>query len=194
MNSYTNALVQSLHYCLPIRRLAQSHVTTNCPREYCLLCELGFVTRMLVDARGTNCQASNFCRAVGALAQGSYELFVISSKHLLTPFLASNSIALMDFGRADIDYADMIQSFHRFLLDHLVSEGNAFPHNPRIIGQSASPNSPEPAPLTQILGIDARNIITCSSCNAIRQKEYMTHIIDLVYPRPVSQFSTPHVL
>lgn len=68
-NSYTNAMVQLMHYTLPIRRLAKSHITTDCPLEHCLLCELGFVVRMLEDARGTNCQASNFCKTVGVLAQ-----------------------------------------------------------------------------------------------------------------------------
>lgn len=62
-------MVQLMHYNLPIRRLAKSHITTDCPREHCLLCELGFVVRMLEDARGTNCQASNFCKTVGVLAQ-----------------------------------------------------------------------------------------------------------------------------
>ena len=103
----------------------------------------------------------------------------------------------MDFGRDDADYASMIQSFHRFLLDHLVSEGNAFPHNPRIIGYPTTLHSPEPAPLTQILGLDAKNVITCSNCNAVRQKEYMTHIIDLVYPRLVRltlYLSTPSLI
>ena len=68
LNSYTNPLVQVMHYTMPIRRLAKSHITTDCPREHCLLCELGFVTRMLEDARGTNCQSSNFCKTVGVLA------------------------------------------------------------------------------------------------------------------------------
>ena len=54
-----------------MRRLAKAHVTIDCPREHCLLCELGFISRMLEDARGTNCQASNFCKAVGVLAQGT---------------------------------------------------------------------------------------------------------------------------
>lgn len=69
LNSYTNSILQVLHYVLPIRRLATSHTTTNCPREHCLLCELGFVVRMLEVAQGTNCQASNFCKTVGVLAQ-----------------------------------------------------------------------------------------------------------------------------
>jgi len=70
LNSYTNPVLQVMHYTLPIRKLARSHITTNCPREHCLLCELGFVVRMLEDAHGTNCQSSNFCRTVGVLAQG----------------------------------------------------------------------------------------------------------------------------
>jgi len=70
LNSYTNPVVQVMHYCLPIRRFAKYHITTNCPREHCLLCELGFVVRMLEDATGINCQSSNFCKTVGVLAQG----------------------------------------------------------------------------------------------------------------------------
>lgn len=60
-----------MHYAVPVRRLAKSHITTNCQREHCLLCELGFVVRMLEDARGINCQAANFCKTISALPQGT---------------------------------------------------------------------------------------------------------------------------
>ena len=70
LNSYTNSVVQAMHYVYPIRRLAKSHITLDCPREHCLLCEFGFVVRMLEDAKGINCQASNFCKTIGVLAQG----------------------------------------------------------------------------------------------------------------------------
>ncbi|PCH38436.1 hypothetical protein WOLCODRAFT_97122 [Wolfiporia cocos MD-104 SS10] len=171
-NSYTNAVVQLMHYTLPIRRLAKSHIATDCPREHCLLCELGFVVRMLEDAQGTNCQATNFCKTVGVLAQ------------------MNNAIELIDYGResAELNYAHMIQAFHRFLVDHLSSEGNAFPHNPALL-PSAAPrtpsgaHSPAPAPVTQLFGIDAMNVITCAQCQAVREKENMTHVIDLIYPR-----------
>ncbi|TFY82963.1 hypothetical protein EWM64_g1049 [Hericium alpestre] len=170
LNSYTNPLVQVMHYIEPIRRLAKSHITTNCPREHCLLCELGFVVRMLEDAKGTNCQASNFCKTVGVLAQ------------------SSNAIELVDYGRdsADLDHAHMIQSFHRFLIDHLSSEGNTFPHNPVLLHSpvaGSSPLSTAAAPITQLLGLDGKNIIVCTNCKAVRDKENMTHIIDLIYPR-----------
>lgn len=72
LNSYTNPILQVMHYSVAIRILAKSHIATNCPREHCLLCELGFIVRMLEDASGINCQSSNFCKTVGVLAQGSY--------------------------------------------------------------------------------------------------------------------------
>jgi PAB-dependent poly(A)-specific ribonuclease subunit 2 len=72
LNSYTNSVVQAMHYVYPIRRLAKSHITLNCPREHCLFCEFGFVARMLEDAKGINCQASNFCKTVGVLAHGAF--------------------------------------------------------------------------------------------------------------------------
>ncbi|OSC96358.1 hypothetical protein PYCCODRAFT_1481973 [Trametes coccinea BRFM310] len=168
LNSYTNPLVQVMHYTVPIRRLAKSHITIDCPHEHCLLCELGFVARMLEDARGTNCQASNFCKTVGVLAQ------------------MHNAIELIDYGREtpDFTYSHMIQMFHRFLVDRLSTEGNSFPHNPALLPDAGpvNPHSPAPAPITQLLGIDAKNIIVCQSCHAVREKENMTHLIDLVYP------------
>ncbi|THH06212.1 hypothetical protein EW145_g4234 [Phellinidium pouzarii] len=172
VNSYTNCLVQSLHYCLPIRRLAESHILTNCNREHCFLCELGFAMRMLEDARGVNCQASNFCKTIGALAQ------------------AHNQIAYIDFGRPAHSYSDTIQGFHRFLLDQLSSEGNNFPHNPLIVpAQNATP-SMIAAPVTQLLGLDTKTNIYCSSCKGRRQKEGMTHVVDLIFPKSAATSST----
>jgi PAB-dependent poly(A)-specific ribonuclease subunit 2 len=113
--------------------------------------------------------------------------------HIPDIYLASNAIELIDYGRepTEVDYALMIQSFHRFLLDHLSSEGNSFPHNPLVlkIPSLIQPALlPVAAPVTQLLGIDAKNLITCMNCKAVREKENMTHVIDLTYPRPVSKY------
>lgn len=178
LNSYTNPILQVLHFTLPIRKLAKSHIITNCPREHCLLCELGFVVRMLEDAHGTNCQSSNFCRVVGVLAQ------------------ARNQLELIDYGRegTEVTYDHMIQSFHRFLIDHLSLEGNSFPHNPVIFQRppfQLDTHSPAAAPVTQLLGIDAKNVVICTNCKAVREKENMTHIIDMIYPRKDSTNGPP---
>ncbi|EJD06087.1 uncharacterized protein FOMMEDRAFT_78690 [Fomitiporia mediterranea MF3/22] len=166
VNSYTNSLVQTLHYCLPIRRLAESHILTSCNREHCFLCELGFAMRMLSDARGVNCQASNFCKTVGVLAQ------------------AFNQISYIDYGKPAHTYSDTIQGFHRFLLDQLSSEGNNFPHNPLIIPSENTNPSMIAAPVTQLLGLDTKTNIYCTSCKRKRQKEGMAHVTDMIFPRP----------
>lgn len=70
LNSYTNPLLQALHYTTPIRHVAKGHLCVDCKKEHCLLCEAGFLFRMLEDAKGTNCQASNFSRAFSATPQG----------------------------------------------------------------------------------------------------------------------------
>ena len=188
LNSYTNAVVQVMHYVPPIRRLAKAHILIDCPREHCLFCELGFVFRMLEDARGTNCQASNFCKTVGVLAQG-FPVAVLSC-HFLTHFLiASNAIELIDYGReaAGVNYAQKIQAFHRFLVDHLSSEGNAFPHNPSLLPRIFHSQSPSPTPISQLIGVDGKNIITCSHCKDVREKDSLIHVIDLIYSRKVSE-------
>ncbi|KAL5528994.1 hypothetical protein ACEPAG_4968 [Sanghuangporus baumii] len=165
VNSYTNSLVQTLHYCLPLRRLAESHILTSCNREHCFLCELGFAMRMLSDARGVNCQASNFCKTVGVLAQ------------------AYNQISYIDYGRPAHNYSDTIQGFHRFLLDQLSSEGNNFPQNPLIVPSENTTPSMIAAPVTQLLGLDAKTNIYCTSCKGRRQKEGMAHVTDLMFPK-----------
>jgi hypothetical protein len=109
-------------------------------------------------------------------------------------FTATNALQLIDYG-VKTDYAHTIQSFHRFLIDHLSSEGNVFPHNPVLLKNhpnSFQPLSPAAAPVTQLLGVDARNVITCMSCKAVREKENMTHVVDLIYPRKVTLFSFIH--
>ncbi|KAJ3968349.1 ubiquitin carboxyl-terminal hydrolase-domain-containing protein [Lentinula raphanica] len=174
LNSYTNPLVQVLHYNFAIRRLAKSHITTDCPREHCLLCELGFVVRMLEDAKGTNCQSSNFCKAVGVLAQSKL----------------SNAIDLVDYGRepTELDYAHMIQSFQRFLFDRLLLEGHDFTSNPVVVKSSLYERDseiPVPAPITQLVGINTTNVVTCFHCKAAKSKGNLTHVVDLIYPRTI---------
>ncbi|EMD34423.1 hypothetical protein CERSUDRAFT_117294 [Gelatoporia subvermispora B] len=174
LNSYTNPILQLMHYTFPIRQIAKSHITTDCQREHCLLCELGFVMRMLEDARGTNCQSSNFCKAVTVLAQ------------------MSNAIELIDYGResTDMNYSHMIQAFHRFLIDHLSSESNMSPKNPPIVTPGsfsfrtfrAAPN-----PITQLLGFEATSLTTCTLCKSMKIKTNVMHIVDMVYPYPAHQ-------
>lgn len=151
---------------------------------------------MLEDAQGVNCQASNFCKTVGVLAQG------FSGCRTTLPFsnllsIASNAIELIDYGReaAGVDYAQKIQAFHRFLVDHLSSEGNALPHNPSLLPRVFNSQSPSTAPISQLIGVDGKNIIICTHCKDVREKDNLIHVIDLVYSRKVSKhITTPKCL
>jgi len=69
-NSYCNAIIQVMFFNEPLKNVVKSHIKTNCLKEFCLSCELGFIVRMLEDAKGSNCQASNFLRAFGTIPQG----------------------------------------------------------------------------------------------------------------------------
>jgi PAB-dependent poly(A)-specific ribonuclease subunit 2 len=79
-NSYTNSLLQALHYTLPIRIVAKAHIAQDCPKESCLLCEAGLLFRMLEDAKGNNCQASNFSSAFSSSSQGAFILACYSER------------------------------------------------------------------------------------------------------------------
>lgn len=103
-------------------------------------------------------------------------------------------MGLIDYGRetADADYVSKIQTFNRFMLEQLISEGNSFPHNPRIVSPASEMNAPgdfiapAPAPITQLFGIDAKSIIICGSCGARRDKEGLAHVVEMLYPKKVS--------
>lgn len=109
--------------------------------------------------------------------------------------LENNLIELIDYGReaAEVDYAHMIQSFHRFLVEHLSSEDIYRGAIPVVVNNPVAPSnpmSPTAAPFTQLLGIDAKNLTTCTNCQAVRGKDNLLHIVDLTYPRKVP-LSTP---
>lgn len=69
-NSYCNSLLQVLYFILPLRQIAKCHICTSCDKENCLMCELGFLFRMLEDSNGQNCQATNFLKAFSTISQG----------------------------------------------------------------------------------------------------------------------------
>ncbi|KAG8769786.1 poly(A)-specific ribonuclease [Ceratobasidium sp. 428] len=162
VNSYTNALLQALHHVHPVRRVAQSHITTPCQTEHCLLCEFGFLTRMLEDANGVNCQASNFCKTIPKIQQ-------------------AGALGVVDYQAEGLkrEYGAIIQVFNRFLLEEMSVRSDVPNNNPRL----AATNGVDKSPITQLMGIDAQSIVMCSACGAVTEKETLSHVVDLLYPR-----------
>ncbi|GAA5855893.1 hypothetical protein JCM8547_000402 [Rhodosporidiobolus lusitaniae] len=169
-NSYTNSLLQALHYLRPIRTLAESHTYGACTKENCLLCEAGFLFRMLEDAKGQNCQASNFSRAFGANPQVT-ALGLIDHEND-----ASKSVA----------YATLIQTFNRYLLEQLTSESSIPPPPSRRPHPSIVKDVPPRygrAPLAQLVKLDTTSVSVCQNCQAKSERETGLNVIDMVYPR-----------
>ncbi|KAG8829897.1 poly(A)-specific ribonuclease [Serendipita sp. 400] len=166
LNSYTNALIQSMHYVMPLRRIAKSHITMACSREYCLLCELGFVMRMLEDAKGINCQATNFCRAISNISTAA-------------------TYGVVDYGQdhQETDYGAKIQMFNRFIIENIKSEGNMAPNNPSMTPFREFPAIGTIPLISQLLSVDSHSVTVCSNCKTSREKPDTSHIIDIIYPR-----------
>ncbi|SPO31075.1 related to PAN2 - component of Pab1p-stimulated poly(A) ribonuclease [Ustilago trichophora] len=137
-NSYANSYLQALHYLPPFRETAKAHILQNCPRENCLLCEAGFLFRMLEDAKGANCQASNFLRAFGNSHKAA-SLGLMDREDGLTN-ISSGSGA----GKNEIVYSQLVQTLNRFVLDCTANEAQAFPQG----GASATGTAPARASTT----------------------------------------------
>ena len=171
LNSYTNALLQALHYTLPLRAVAKAHICVDCKKEHCLLCEAGFLFRMLEDAQGTNCQASNFSRAFSATPQAS-------------------ALGLLDAdanAKSTSPYGSLIQNFNRWLLSTFstesVVEGETFDLLPRSDEMDGLSLSDRSSAIDQVLGIKVRTTNRCKDCNFVSTRESTLHAVDLQYPK-----------
>lgn len=170
INSYTNALLQALHYLLPMRRYAESHTRIACTKENCLLCELGFLCRMLEDAKGVNCQASNFSRAFTASTQAA-------------------ALGLMDFDEISPreSYVSLIQTFNRFIIETTSAEADAFGPSLPLFRDAPLTHPPSdtlpPSPITQLFGLATRTVSSCFHCHARTVRDSASTVLDLIYPR-----------
>ncbi|BGO90283.1 hypothetical protein NBRC10512_004804 [Rhodotorula toruloides] len=180
-NSYTNSLLQALHYLRPIRTLAKSHTFEACPKENCLLCEAGFLFRMLEDAKGMNCQASNFSRAFGSNPQIA-ALGLIDHENDATKSVA---------------YATLIQTFNRYLLEQLTAESvlpassKSMPSQQVSLLKNAPEDSQRKPPLAQLVKVETHSLSTCQNCLAKSDRETSLNVIDLVYPRKAMSNEAP---
>lgn len=156
-NSYCNSVLQIYNFSVSIRRVAQAHAFASCPREHCLLCEIGYIFGMLVDARGQNCQSSNFLRAFAESKEAQNLGLVLPDASALPP----------------IPWANLTQSFNRFLLETIVRES-----------ASTSGGQSDGIGLEPVVSIYSKVVSKCQ-CGFETIKPEMSVVTDLLYTKPV---------
>ncbi|CAO1617228.1 unnamed protein product [Parajaminaea phylloscopi] len=170
-NCYLNSLLQCLFHLPTLRSLAEIHTLAGgpgrCEREDCLLCEAGFLFKMLSDAAGVNCQATNFLRA-----------FAKSRKAI--------SLGLLDdedtTDKVDVPYANLIQSANRLLVDSLASSWAEMAvltwANEAQQGGQARKSLVE-----DLFASTTRVRTTCLNCRHELVRDSKALVVDLIYPR-----------
>jgi len=154
--AYANSYLQALHYARPFREFAKRHILLSCTANDCLLCEAGFLFRMLEDARGTNCQATNLLRVLG------------SSRKAAT-------LGLLDGSENAQPYTQLVQSLNHFLLDHASQQalrtGAALELPPAQFALCANPTA-----------WTLHTYSMCSACGHSTMRQQLSHVVDLLYP------------
>ena len=109
---------------------------------------------------------------------------------LMLYLIAVNAIELIDYGGdlAETNYVHMIQMFHRFLVDHLAIE-DVYQNNPTLLPPDPSfpQRTVDSPPIAQLFGMCCRTAVSCTYCKAVKEKEQVTFVVDLIYPRKVNR-------
>ncbi|ORX47159.1 hypothetical protein DM01DRAFT_1293001 [Hesseltinella vesiculosa] len=177
-NAYCNSLLQALYFILPLRTITNCHIATVCEKSNCLLCELGFLFKMLRDSNGQNCQATNFLTAFSTIPQA--EALGLFEPEAATP---------------NISYSMLIQNFTRFILEQLHQEANV-KENPVIL--TTSPPSEDavttPSTIQQLFGLQTSSQTKCAACNHESSRTTYPFVVDLLYPKKPKKRSFTSVL
>ncbi|CAG8702572.1 16980_t:CDS:10, partial [Dentiscutata erythropus] len=160
-NSYCNSLLQVLFFTPALCLITKSHIGSSCSKENCLCCELGFLFRMLEDAVGRNCQASNFLKAFSTIPQAlALDLFEPDKPDEKFP------------------YSVLIQNFNRFILEQLHQECNS-DNNPRLL-KSLPLDKTSLSMIQQLLGMQMISVNKCQ-CGTETERNITSFVVDLNY-------------
>ncbi|EPB86120.1 hypothetical protein HMPREF1544_07108 [Mucor circinelloides 1006PhL] len=183
-NSYCNSFLQVLFFIKPLRHIAKSHIKTTCPKDNCLLCELGFLFRMLEDSKGQNCQATNFLRAFSTIPQAS-------ALGLFEPETPNRNLS----------FSTLMQNFTRFIMEQIHQESNVPSANPLISkalvrnitamddddegndDKSSTVPLEVPSTMQQLFGLQTLSSSKCGSCQEQVSRITYPFVVDMLYPK-----------
>ncbi|KAG0174836.1 poly(A)-specific ribonuclease [Apophysomyces sp. BC1015] len=172
-NSYCNSLLQLLYFIIPLRKIAKSHIGASCAKENCLLCELGFLFRMLEDSKGQNCQATNFLRAFSTIPQAA-------ALGLFEPETPDRNLS----------YSMLMQNFTRFIMEQLHQESNTPGSNPLIsnilhreVDDEKKDSETLPSTMQQLFGLQTLSLSKCGGCNQEISRITYPFVVDMLYPK-----------
>ncbi|KAH8925754.1 hypothetical protein BT69DRAFT_1239751 [Atractiella rhizophila] len=170
VNSYVNPILQVLRFIPPFRQVAASHIAESCAKNGCLLCELGFLFKMLRDAKGQNCQASNFCRAFTAdLKAGAFGLLDID-----------------EGASSNVPYSSLIQLFNRYVVETTSVECDIPKPGKYCLNRSMVHMQTLPSVIKQLFEMTAQTTEICQTCGNKAFRDSSSLVTDLVYPRKAS--------
>ncbi|ORY81542.1 ubiquitin carboxyl-terminal hydrolase-domain-containing protein [Protomyces lactucae-debilis] len=161
-NTYCNAVLQLYNYSPALSQTAISHASSDCLRESCLLCEVGYLFGML--ANGQNCQATNFLQVFSANTEAQ-KLGLVMGDNAVTPVMP---------------WANMGQSFNRFLLETMLRESAPAETAAQVDIESLH----KQAELDGTISIFSKIISKCV-CGLESVKPNVSVVTDLIYGKPV---------
>jgi PAB-dependent poly(A)-specific ribonuclease subunit 2 len=158
-NCYVNPVLQVLHFVPELRSRVMSH---TCEREFCLTCELSFLSHMLNTCPpGSACQPLNFLRTLRQVREAA-----------ALGLIEGNGGELE--ARSEKSPAKRIQAFQRFILEQLHKEESS---NDGKTSSSTALTSVE-----ESFGIITQEKLRCAQCARDEKKEMRKFQIDLQYP------------
>lgn len=172
-NSYSNNMIQCIYFIPPLRASIVSHV---CDKEYCLVCELGFLFHMLdIASKHSPCQASNFFRAFRTIPEVAAFKLILPGLSSFTVFLVSNfTISDDESLRKQTNFFKLTQQWLRFLLHQLHRESSAKSNSE----QNESKNSF----INELFSLELIRQVQCCKCNNVWKTPHSSFPVTLNFP------------
>ena len=172
-NSYVNPVLQTLHFTPELR--AEVLMGHTCEREFCLTCELGFLSHMLAQppTRGAGSHASssataqplNFLRTLRQVREAAALGLIEGRDELET--------------RLDLSKPRRVQAFQRFILEQLHKEDAGSSSSG---AKNGNDETGSVGCVERLFALTSTQTHTCAQCSRVEKRSSRSFQTDLQYP------------